>query len=75
MSHDSDCPRKDTPHVSLLCLYLLLFRYQLIDSPGLTMPNPQEADRILQDSLSAIVPLLVLIGDVPVDEDFAGFFT
>lgn len=39
------------------------------------MPNPQEADRILQDSLSAIVPLLVLIGDVPVDEDFAGFFT
>jgi hypothetical protein len=39
----------------------------------LTVPNPQKAHRILQHRLGTIVPSLVLIGDVPVDEDLTRF--
>jgi hypothetical protein len=43
------------------------------NSEKLTVPNPQKAHRILQNRLGTIVPRLVLIGDVPVDEDLTGF--
>jgi hypothetical protein len=43
------------------------------NSEKLTVPNPQKAHRILQHRLGTIVPRLVLIGDVPVDEDLTRF--
>jgi len=37
------------------------------------MPDSQERDGVLQYRLSAIVSLLILVGDVSVDKDLAGF--